>query len=59
MLNGRDRAQKVCEGPAQNMGWINIMVIKFIDQNNVEEKLKKAVVAGSNEEKISTIIKAY
>jgi hypothetical protein len=32
---------------------------KFISQNVMEEKLKIELVAGSNEEKMSTIIKTY
>ena len=56
---GRDRVQNEIEGLTQKRGCTSIIEIKFIAQNIDEEKLKREVVAGSNDEKISTIIKAY
>lgn len=54
---GMDINQKICEGAAQKNGWIKIKIIKLSPQNSGEDKLNKDVVAGSNDEKISTIIK--
>lgn len=46
-------------GLSQSIGWITRKIEKFISQNLIEEKLKIELVAGSNEEKMSTIIKTY
>lgn len=56
---GIDKSQNSCLGEAQNKGCRNARVIKLIAQNIIGEKLKMEVVAGSKEEKISTIIKVY
>jgi hypothetical protein len=44
---------------AQNIGWIRRRITAFIAQNKVGERLKIEVVAGSKEEKMSIIIKAW
>lgn len=49
--------QKLRLGFNQRRGWRIIKTEKFINQKKEEEKLKRELVAGSNEEKISTIIK--
>ena len=56
---GINNSHRICLGEDQKRGWINAKVIKLIIQNKKGEKLKRDVVAGSNEEKISTIIKDY
>lgn len=52
-----ERIQKDWFGEDQNNGWIRVIVIAFINQKRVGERLKVVVVAGSKDEKMSIIIK--
>ena len=59
MWVGVARSQNTAFGEAQNIGAISRIVIIFIAQNNEGEILNKEEVAGSKEEKMSTIIKTW